>query len=47
MIYADPYKLEAHRLSLMDVVRAVNDSNLILPGGRRAHRVLRLQHLHQ
>src|SRR5689334_15416587 len=33
MIYADPFKLEAHQLSLMDVVRAVNDSNLILPGG--------------
>src|SRR4051812_16967147 len=33
MLYADPYKLEAHQLSLMDVVRAVNDSNLILPAG--------------
>jgi multidrug efflux pump subunit AcrB len=33
MVYADPYKLEAHQLSLMDVVRAVNDSNLILPAG--------------
>jgi len=33
MIYADPFKLEAHELSLMDVVRAVNDSNLILPAG--------------
>src|ERR1035441_2739782 len=33
MIYADPYKLEAHQLSLMDVVRSVNDSNLILPAG--------------
>ena len=33
MVYADPYKLEAHRLSLMDVVRAVNESNLILPAG--------------
>src|SRR5262249_44418425 len=33
MIYADPFKLEAHQLSLMDVVRAVNDSNLILPAG--------------
>ena len=27
------YKLEAHQLSLMDVVRSVNDSNLILPAG--------------
>src|ERR1043165_5722773 len=33
MIYADPYKLEAHQLSLMDVVRSVNESNLILPAG--------------
>jgi multidrug efflux pump subunit AcrB len=33
MIYADPLKLEAHQLSLMDVVRAVNDSNSILPSG--------------
>jgi multidrug efflux pump subunit AcrB len=33
MIYTDPYKLEAHQLSLMDVVRSVNDSNLILPAG--------------
>jgi multidrug efflux pump subunit AcrB len=33
MVYADPYKLEAHQLSLMDVVRAVNSSNLILPAG--------------
>src|ERR1700758_5479378 len=33
MVYADPYKLEAHRLSLMDVVRSLNDANLILPAG--------------
>ena len=33
MVYADPYKLEAHRLSLMDVVRSLNNSNLILPAG--------------
>jgi multidrug efflux pump subunit AcrB len=33
MFYMDPYKLEAHQLSLMDVVRAVNESNVILPGG--------------
>ncbi|HKD07412.1 MAG TPA: efflux RND transporter permease subunit, partial [Bryobacteraceae bacterium] len=33
MVYADPFKLEAHQLSLMDVVRSVNDSNLILPAG--------------
>ena len=33
MVYADPFKLEAHDLSLMDVVRTVNRSNLILPAG--------------
>jgi len=33
MIYVDPHKLEAHQLSPMDVVRSVNDSNLILPAG--------------
>src|ERR1700737_3290521 len=32
-VYVDPLKLEAHQLSLMDVVRSVNDSNLILPAG--------------
>jgi multidrug efflux pump subunit AcrB len=33
MVYVDPLKLQAHELSPMDVVRAVNDSNLILPAG--------------
>ena len=33
MVYVDPLKLEAHQLSVMDVVRAVNQSNLILPAG--------------
>jgi multidrug efflux pump subunit AcrB len=33
MIYVDPLKLEAHQMSAMDVVRAVNDANLILPAG--------------
>jgi multidrug efflux pump subunit AcrB len=33
MLYADPNKLEAHQLSLMDIVRSMNDSNLILPAG--------------
>ena len=32
-VYVDPVKLEAHQLSLMDVVHTVNDSNLILPAG--------------
>jgi multidrug efflux pump subunit AcrB len=33
MVYADPHKMEAHQLSLMDMVRAVNEANLILPAG--------------
>jgi multidrug efflux pump subunit AcrB len=32
-LYTDPYKLEANQLSPMDVVRAVNDANVILPAG--------------
>ena len=32
-VYVDPIKLEAHNLSLNDVVDAVNNSNLILPAG--------------
>ena len=33
MVYVDPLKLEAHELSVMDVVRTINQSNLILPAG--------------
>ncbi len=33
MVYVDPLKLEAHGLSISDVYKAVNDSNLILPAG--------------
>ena len=33
MVYVDPLKLEAHQLSVMDVVRSVNNANLILPAG--------------
>jgi multidrug efflux pump subunit AcrB len=33
MVYVDPFKLEAHGLSVMDVVRNVNEANLILPAG--------------
>jgi len=33
MVYVDPYKLTSRQLSPMDVVGAVNDSNLILPAG--------------
>src|SRR5271165_2999839 len=32
-IYLDPVKMEARQLSLMDVVRGVNEANLILPAG--------------
>jgi multidrug efflux pump subunit AcrB len=33
MLYADPYKLEANQLSPMDVVRKVNEANVVLPAG--------------
>ncbi|HWY59920.1 MAG TPA: efflux RND transporter permease subunit [Terriglobales bacterium] len=33
MVYVDPFKLFSRQLSPMDVVGAVNDSNLILPAG--------------
>jgi hydrophobic/amphiphilic exporter-1 (mainly G- bacteria), HAE1 family len=33
MVYVDPYKLSSRQLSLMDVVTAINKSNLILPAG--------------
>ncbi len=32
-VYVDPLKLEAHNMSLTDVVTSVNESNLILPAG--------------
>ena len=32
-IYVDPVKLQAYNMSLNDVVKAVNESNLILPAG--------------
>ena len=31
--YVDPYKLEARQISPMDVVRALNQANVILPAG--------------
>src|SRR5277367_4645754 len=33
MVYVDPVKLQAYNMSLMDVVHAVNESNLILLAG--------------
>jgi HAE1 family hydrophobic/amphiphilic exporter-1 len=33
MVYVDPVKLQAHELSPMDVVRATDASNLIVPAG--------------
>ncbi|HUA15392.1 MAG TPA: efflux RND transporter permease subunit [Verrucomicrobiae bacterium] len=33
MVYVDPFKLASRQLSPMDVVNAVNNSNLILPAG--------------
>lgn len=32
-VYVDPLKLEAHDLSVMDVVNNINDANLIIPAG--------------
>ncbi len=33
MVYVDPLKLEAHNMSVTDVVHSINESNLILPAG--------------
>jgi HAE1 family hydrophobic/amphiphilic exporter-1 len=33
MVYVDPARLQAYQMSPMDVVRAVNSANLILPSG--------------
>jgi hydrophobic/amphiphilic exporter-1 (mainly G- bacteria), HAE1 family len=33
MIYVDPVKMQAHQLSPLDIVQAINSSNLILPAG--------------
>src|SRR5580658_7556391 len=33
MVYVDPYKLFSRQMTVMDVVDAVNQSNLILPAG--------------
>src|ERR1700740_1899560 len=33
MVYVAPVRLQAHQLSPMDVVRQINESNLILPAG--------------
>src|ERR1700733_12805908 len=33
MLYVDPFRLESHQMSPMDVVRSITDSNLILPAG--------------
>src|SRR6202453_5089851 len=32
-LYVDPYKMEARQMSAMDVVRAMNQANLIMPAG--------------
>jgi multidrug efflux pump subunit AcrB len=33
MLYVDPFRLESHQMSPMDVVRSINDANLVLPAG--------------
>ena len=47
MVYVDPYKLLSRQMTPMDVVDAVNQSNLILPAGRREDGPLRLLRLFQ
>ena len=47
MVYVDPQKLQAHELSPMDVVRATDESNLILPAGDAPHRSHRSQPVYQ
>ena len=42
MVYVDPAKLQAYQMSPMDVVRAVNNANLILPAGDVQDRAVRL-----
>jgi len=49
-IYVDPVKLEAHQLSVMNVVRSVDESNLILHAddariGPKDYNVCRALHL--
>ena len=46
-IYVDPLKMEARNLSLNDVVKSVNSSNLILPAGDVRIGSQGLQHLRQ
>jgi hydrophobic/amphiphilic exporter-1 (mainly G- bacteria), HAE1 family len=33
MVYVDPHKLQSYQLGVMDVVKAINGANLILPAG--------------
>lgn len=33
MVYVDPNKLERYQLSAMDVVRAINEANVVMPAG--------------
>ena len=47
MVYVDPLKLEAHNLSLMDVVQVSERFEPDPARRRRAHRTERLQHLRQ
>ena len=47
MVYVDPKKLEAYHLSVMDIVRKVNDFEPHIAVGRRQGGTAGLQHLHQ
>jgi hypothetical protein len=46
-VYVDPVKLQVSNMSLMDVVNAVNESNLILPGPAMCVLARKTTHLRQ
>ncbi len=46
-VYVDPLKVQAHQLSLMDVVHSVNQANAILPAGDVRIGAEGLQYLHE
>ena len=47
MVYVDPVKLEAHQMSVMDVVDSLNQIQSHSSCGRRSHRHEGLQHLYE
>ena len=47
MLYADPFKLEAHQLSLVDVVRTIAESTSFYPPATSSSAASITTHLHQ